>query len=386
MNSLLEQLRSRRSIPYISKKKINDDITEQIMKCINFEFYKKLYRSVTTATNRFVVVKGGMAIAGLLKSDENIYFKSSDLDVQLLASVDDEPFNLQTVVERFNFSRLYQALNAIVSDYLPVVKARLDSVTFKDFSIDSQSIFVMFKSYINEAIVIQPDRFDSIKCRLNEKQPLKMTVSEMRDECYLVRFSFNVNVFAEGMYEYREHKRTRSISFFPLNLFFLDVTVVRQHSNKFTFVELFDDTIAVDLPDRVIIDQLECMFYNIFYKNDNKVNLCCERIARFLERFDCEPDDEQKRLYEILVSNRKQTYKAGDIKNLMNCVGSRLGVALIDELFRARLITTELKDITYQINFPYHIWDPDYFSKCWQIYLDKTKILFGNTLDVIKDN
>ncbi|AAR28900.1 ORF136 [Leucania separata nucleopolyhedrovirus] len=381
MNSLLEQLRSRRSIPYISKKKINDDLTELVMRCVHFEFYTKLYRAVlrTVATDRFVVVKGGMAIEGLLGRGS----QSGDLDVQLIASIDDEPFDIRSVVARFDFNRLYKTLETeVASTYLPVVRTCLESIKFEDLSaatIGTAPMFVMFKSYVNEAIVIARDRFDSIKFRLDEERPLKMTVSEMKDRCYLVRFSFNVNVFARDMYEYRERKRTRSIGFFPLNLYFLDVTVVKQqqHDQEHAFVELFDDRIAVDTPDRVIIDQLECMFFNVFYGNESKINLCYDRIVGLLERFDCEPDLEQTRAYFALVSDRRGAYKANDIKSLMCRVGSRLGVRLVDELFETGRITTELKDITYQINFPYHIWDREYFSNCWHVYLGKTRCLFG---------
>lgn len=381
MESLLEQLRFRRSIPYISKKIINDTLTELVMRRAEPSFYAKIYRIVGRVTRRFVVVKGGIAIRALLEASE-LDAPSADLDLQI--DIPQCRFSDALEYEAFvrralNLQELHRALKAAAHEHEPAVRATLEKVTLRDLIKPVRTPFVMFKSYVNEAVVV-PDDVDAIRFELNEAQPLKMTLSMINDEHFLVRFSFNVLVKSHNMYECHERDRTRPIAFFPLDVYFLDVTAKPFGGTGCRFVPLFDTHVAVDAPDRIVAEQLECLFYNVFYLNAGKTETCKRRILSLIDRFGCEPSRQQRDNHRALLEDKTSVYCARDVKELLYRAGPRLGAELVARFYFEHRFVNSVSNITYQINFPYHIWDNKYFSQCWKTYLRLLDEIFALNL------
>ncbi|AGE89964.1 hypothetical protein SlsnVgp109 [Spodoptera littoralis nucleopolyhedrovirus] len=403
MDSLIKQLYFYKSIPYISKKMINDCLTELVMKSIEPSFYSKIYKCVTdnVPDRSKVVVKGGTAIRAVACCND---FGSSDLDLLIYTNAfekfeggDDENDRVKSAL---GLNTVRDCIDRAAAAYRDDVSASLRDVKIENLQMPASTTnsnrLIVFKSYENEALVVHDQRH--VRFQLNESMPrLKMTMSMLNrnDESgYLVRFSFNVLMTCSDstMHLCSRSKEKRIVKHFPLDLYFLDVIIVPFGSVQGRRRAMWKDymyvtmncgggdvvDMIVDAPEIIVCDQLECLFYNVFYFNENKIQVCARRIAQlidmFRDRIMVETPTQASRAQTILSSSDK--FSAQRLKRILIETGPLMGVKVLARLYFERRFVHDVTDITYQVNFPYHIWDKNYFSKCWKRYLSLLNDLF----------
>nr|WML75176.1 hypothetical protein KBIHDJOI_00003 [Spodoptera littoralis nucleopolyhedrovirus] len=394
MDSLIKQLYFYKSIPYISKKMINDRLTELVMKSIEPSFYSKIYKCVTDnmPDRSRIVVKGGTAIRAVTCYND---FGSNDLDLQIYTDAFEnfEDGDDERVKNTLRLDTVHDCIDRVAATYRDDVSASLRNVKIENLQLPSSSRLIVFKSYENEALVAHDRR--RVRFELNESMPrLKMTMSMLNrndENRYLIRFSFNVSMICNGsaMHLYRS-KEKRIIKHFPLDLYFLDVIIVPAGSgrrramwNDYMYVTMNCDSghavdMIVDAPEIIVCDQLECLFYNVFYFNENKIQVCVSRISQLIDRFGdrimIETPTHASRAQTILSSLDK--FSVRRLKRILIETGPLMGAKVLARLYFERRFVNDVADITYQVNFPYQVWDKNYFSKCWKRYLNLLNDLF----------
>lgn len=391
-----------RDIPYISKKDLNDRLTAVALRSLPLRFFKSIYRTtekVLAPAVSQIIVKGGAAFIALLNEtiDDNINnVRLSDLDLEILInkSGDDNNDNNddnnvcdeQSVIDcdfvksRLPVAELQRALETIAADYYESVNGALSDIRVEDLIAVNNSSFnnlqstIVFCSYVDEAIEFLPH---TMRFHLNPKNPFKLTISSVDDNYVLVRFSFNVHM-RSGMpiFLHGNNGAGRLLDYFPLDLYFLDMSVKENVlDDKIVWWQksMFDTTILIDTPHRIIADQLESMMFNIFYMQRDKVSMRLDRIVSLLFLYDCQPTHDQQSLYRELKRNielnKSPSCRVKDVKRFMYVLGPRLGAKLVIQLYLDGKFINCLQDVTHQINFPYHVWDAGYFPKCWKRYL-----------------
>lgn len=377
MNTLRAQL-LQKLIPYISKKQLNDALCELVLKQMPFEFYENIYHTVVRHINRHCIVKGGAAIEIHLNNKKDM--KLHDLDLQIHMSFDETTNHSKIHV---SLDMIKNDLNKLTEQYNDIIVSILDSVQFPlecfHSEDDCNRNCVVFKSYKNEAISFNPS---TVRFVLNPKKFFNMTCSSVNDNEYdLVRFSYNVHMVDDinKIYWYTDLNEVKTIKYFPLDLYYLDISVHQKCAlGSYKIARCFNTNVFVDHVDYIVSDQLECIMYNVFYQQINKAMDRMKRVKKLLQTCGEQvPDENRTRVFnKIIESSENVKFTINDVKKFMYALGPRLGARLVILLYFKQRFYNRIEHITYQVNFPYDKIDPHYFSNCWKIYLSMLNEIF----------
>ncbi|ACO53560.1 unknown [Euproctis pseudoconspersa nucleopolyhedrovirus] len=387
MDALRHQLLHSKTIPYICKKNINDSLCENVLPQLGWCFFSKVYKTAAeTFQNELCLVKGGVAVAAHLFR-EFVPSPFSDLDLQVHAN---RPVTAADVFDLLPVRKLQVALQESVGrEYVFEIENILSCLNMTDLLDDyskrqSQKL-IIFKSYENAAVEFSAA--DQIVFRLNRQLPIKITVSAIeKDNSVLVRYSFNVHATSDiPMWLHSNRASSKLITYFPFDLYFLDVSVVSSRfcdagANDVVRRDMFGVKILVDVLPRVVADQLECLMFNVFNLARRKMESRLRRLESLvvlLPKFSrASASFDQKRcFYSILNGNDKYTIE--NVKEILYRAGPALGSRLLIELFFMKRLKFTVAHVTHQINFPYRFWDKCYFSKCWKKYCFLLNELFN---------
>ncbi|QHB21777.1 ac18 [Artaxa digramma nucleopolyhedrovirus] len=383
MDALRHQLFYTKTIPYISKKSINDSLCENVLIRMGEQFYSKVYKIVNeTLDDKPFVVKGGAAVAAhLSRFDAPL----GDLDLQVCVERD---VTIDNVFDELPLRKILNKLqDSIGREYAHCVENILSEIEiFNVLDNDKrrhrhhywrQQKLIVFKSYENEAVEFSAA--SRILFKLNPHMPIKITTSTLDDDNndILVRYSFNVHATSDiTMWLHREHDSGKPITFFPFDLYFLDIRV-KSHScdnyGDLVYRNMFDAKVLVDTLQRVIVEQLECIMFNVFNFAWNKVNARYKRLKCLVQMLLSSAsnkgvDKTQLDFYYRYLKGQQHTYTVKNVKEIMYCVGPILGARLVIKLYFMKRFVFAIEHVTHQINFPYRHWDQNYFSKCWKQY------------------
>lgn len=381
MESLLQRLFVHKTIPYISKKYINDELGDYVMRHTSKSFHRTVLPQAVLALDTLCVVKGGTAVAAHLNANEPSHLSDIDLEVY----VDDENVSTDNLRSYVALNALEERLKIVCEQFYDEIDAILRTVDMNRLMYNNyiRGSMVIFKSYVNEAIEVEPDRV--IFC-LNRSQPFKSTMSTVNDDYFLVRYSFNVHMkSASPMWLYKPKNRVHSLQYFPLDVYFLDLSVKRRPApfvDTYSLARLYDLNVYVENMKYLIADQVECLLFNVFNHHWHKIDSRISRLLALVQSADVETTAAEVQRYKaILASSERFTVR--DVKQLLYALGP-LGPKMIIELYFMHRFDNNIKHVTHQVNFPYHRWEPDYFSKCWKQFLSIINKLYHLGYDIQK--
>jgi hypothetical protein len=360
-----------------------------VLRRLSLDFYIRVYQIVSRELRQFCIMKGGAAIAVHLDDDNDA--KISDLDVEIY--VDDVNFDPS---QSIRFKRLESALRGYASNVYPRIDDLLSAVDFvsllpdeaecdndKSKNIDSDDgTITIFKSYVNEAIQV-PNGGKNVRFELNKEKPFNTTISMVDDEYYLVRYSFNVDMKCAdnscSLILYKNDAMKKYLQRFNLDLYFLDLSVKRKPmcDNRFVMKKFLNTFIFVEHIQYVIADQIECILFNVFYKQHDRVLFRMNRLTRVLNYYN--PNhytDDQLQYYKMIKHNDRAVYTVSDLKTFMYRSTPKLGFLLAVYLYRNERFTINIGDVTHQINFPYHKLNDKYFDKSFDTFVNVIRRLF----------
>ncbi|ACI28752.1 agip50 [Agrotis ipsilon multiple nucleopolyhedrovirus] len=376
MESLLQRLFNHKTIPYISKKYINDELGDYVLRHTSNSFHRTVLPEAVAALDTLCVVKGGAAVAAHLRINEPSHLTDIDLEVY----VDDERVTVDNLRSFVALKALEERLKKVCEKYYDEIDAILATVDMNRLMYNNytRGSMIIFKSYVNEAIEVQPDR---VSFCLNRAQPFKSTVSLVNDDYFLVRYSFNVHMkssTSSPMWLYKFKNEVHSLKYFPLDVYFLDLSVKRTpapYVDCYSLARLYDMSVYVENLKYLIADQLECLLFNVFNHHWHKIDNRIARVSALLQSSSetAATDVEMCRYEEIRASS--QRFTARDVKQLLYALGP-LGPRALIELYFMHRFDNSIRHITHQVNFPYHRWEPDYFSKCWKQFLSIVNKLY----------
>nr|ACA02598.1 unknown [Spodoptera frugiperda multiple nucleopolyhedrovirus]QED40099.1 hypothetical protein [Spodoptera frugiperda multiple nucleopolyhedrovirus] len=369
MEHLQNRLLKHRAIPYISKKFLNDRLTDLVLRNADKTFHRRILPATVRALDTLSVIKGGAAIAVHLNNNTPTHLSDLDLEVY----VDDENVTIENLSSYVSLERVEQELKTICENYYDNIDQALATININRLMNNTyaRDKMFIFKSYINEAIEFVPDH---VRFCLNHAQPFKSTVSIVNDDYFLVRYSFNVHMKSfTPIRLHKENNHITNLQFFPLDVFFLDVSVKRSPAsfvNMYSLGNIFGVDVYIENIKYLIADQLECILFNIFNFYWNKVESRIDRVGNLLNAQTDYfiPTNHEIERYEKIVKQTHQRFTARDVKPLLYALGP-LGPQAIIELYFLNRFDNNIKYITHQVNFPYHVWEQDYYSKCWKQFL-----------------
>ncbi|AIE47837.1 ac18-like protein [Peridroma alphabaculovirus] len=385
MESLLQRLFNHRTIPYISKKYVNDELSDRVMRRFSARFYETVLREATRALDTLCVLKGGAAVAAHMQQTAP---QLCDIDMEVY--VDDERATVDNLNSFVALRKLETALRSVCEQHYDDIDARLAAVDINCLMNNnySRSNMIIFKSYVSEAVEVEPDR---VSFALNRNMPFKTTVSLVNDDYFLVRYSFNVHMTsASPMWLYRSDNRVQALQYFPFDVYFLDLTVKRaptSFTDTYRLAQLYGLDVYVEDLKYLIADQLECLMFNVFNYHWHKIESRTQRLRALLELAPSDieqaTDEELERYRQLKRSDERFTLR--DVKRLLYALGP-LGPKLLIELYFMNRYDNSIKSVTHQVNFPYHRWERNYYSKCWKRFLDIVNSVFALGFVVQKNN
>ncbi|AIZ48601.1 asb043 [Agrotis segetum nucleopolyhedrovirus B] len=389
MESLLQRLFNYKTIPYISKKYINDELGEYVLRNTPNSFLRTVLPEAITALDTLCVVKGGAAAATHLHINEPSHLTDIDLEVY----VDDERVTVDNLRSFVALKALEERLKKVCEKYYDEIDAILAAVDmnrlmYNNYTRDSM---IIFKSYVNEAIQVQPDH---VRFCLNRAQPFKSTVSLVNDDYFLVRYSFNVHMKSASspMWLYKsKNNEVQNLKYFPFDVYFLDLSVKRTpgpYVDCYSLARLYDISVYVENLKYLIADQLECLLFNVFNHHWHKIDNRIARVSALLEAAATTTTTAtvaEMRRYDEIIRDSSQRFTVRDVKQLLYALGP-LGPRALIELYFMHRFDNSIRHITHQVNFPYHRWEPDYFSKCWKQFLSIVNKLYKLGYNIQQQN
>jgi Protein of unknown function (DUF1383) len=367
MEQLMLDLFSHK-IPYISKKFLNDELRDIILCQLDLSFYNNVLRQSINNLDTFCVVKGGAAVTSYLQVNKP---RLTDIDIETYVPV--RSLNENNILSFVPLTKLEKSLKSICEEQYDFVDTLLKNIHLSEiFPQFNNEEVIVFKSYVREAI-----QFSEVNFSLNKKQPFKRTISLINNDYYLVRYSFNVHmksISEEPIKIYKLNNSTEYLDFFPLDLYFLDIIVKYApncYADKYKLVTLFDQVVYVEHINNVIADQIECLAFNVFNFNNKKVTKRISRIRALLKNSTewKEFTVKQQNTYRIIIEDSEK-FTLRDIKNILYCIGPMHGSRLLICLYFKNRFINNIKSVTYQVNFPFHKWQKDYYSVCWKRFLN----------------
>lgn len=393
----MQELHIKKSIPYISKKIVNDTLADRILRklyrdTVNVDntggFHQELLTKINETLDTFKVLKGGAAVAAHMGNEHP---ELSDIDIELFVENNDfyNRIGLNNLSSFVPLPALKKEVHKIAIAYLDrlrkilknfcvnkLIREITQNMTVASYDNKNKSSVIVFKSYQNEAV-----QFDATKVKLviNDKMPFKITMSEVNNEYYLVRYSFNLHLISKlpDAKCIRVFKETtvKDLQYFVFDLFFLDVSIKKAQPffvyKKTTYIEkkLYNQPIVVESIENVIADQIECLMYNIFNHQTSKIYHRLNRLQRLISKLtQCDIDDRLVSLYNSLYYYH-YFVSVREVKPIVFALGPALGTVFLLNKYKENKLLANIEDITHQINFPYHLWDDSYTIKCWHKFL-----------------
>ncbi|AOL56839.1 hypothetical protein [Chrysodeixis includens nucleopolyhedrovirus] len=416
MESILERFHYHRSIPYISKKLVNDILSDRVLQKLNRidnpsivddendnvgshhiakKFHQEILEKTHSSLKTFTVVKGGAAIAAHLE-ETNPFL--ADIDIEIY--VDDFDFNHRVNINNLTsfvaLTSLEKNLRKISQKYYVEIEKILRDFDieklFKDaandvkqaYNVDDdnddrtedQKSVIIFKSYVNEAVEFN---VADVELRLNRRMPFKTTVSKVNEEYFLVRYSFNVHMVATSESSMRLYRRSdiKELNYFVFDVYFLDLTVknysaMNSAMNKpvsYLIKPLYDTNITVECIDNVVADQIECLMFNVFNYQDYKIKNRLSKLRKLIGKTYYPVNTRRQLQNYYYIKNSNAVFEIKNLKNLLYLLNPTLGSDLIIQLYLGDRLVNNINDITHQVNFPYHVWENNYFTKCWYKFM-----------------
>ncbi len=417
MDAVLYKLNYEKSIPYISKKLINDELTDQILRQLNRDtvnvrddvkgFHENLLNKTLHSLNTYNVVKGGAAIAAHLDEQNPLI---GDIDIEVF--VDDRDFSTRIDLNNLSsfvpLSAVRKEMHKIVLQYLDPLRYILKKFDMKQLirnitkktimnnyhniigggEYNDQTPVIIFKSYINEAVEVNAE---DVCLVINEKMPFKITSSTVNDEYYLIRYSYNLHMISKSgnnnTIKLLRQQETKNLDFFVFDLYFLDVSVKKDQSisryktPSYCLKRVFNKVINVESIDNVIADQIESLMYNVFNGQSSKILTRIKRLEKLVEKANYTNTKKTSQMHssdaEKLIVPDIEKLTVRDIKPIIYALGPILGSVYIIRMFNNNKLYTDIEEITHQVNFPYHIQIPNYVPNCWRYFLCCLKQVFN---------
>ncbi|AKC91641.1 ac18-like protein [Lambdina fiscellaria nucleopolyhedrovirus] len=207
MDQLRQQLFCDHSVPYISKKMLNDALGNWAFKALNKEqqskskatntnactngdgdkandnFFKEIYQTTAATLNRMCVLKGDAAVAAQLVGERNNNFGVTHLSLEVNAGSKLQHFGLSDATTRLTdklkhiVDRQQCSINVILKQMdlkLFMMNLKNKNKLYTDKTIADKTkeshFCTVFKSYENEAIVFAPEFVEFV---LDTRQTLK---------------------------------------------------------------------------------------------------------------------------------------------------------------------------------------------------------------------
>ncbi|AXS67776.1 ac18-like protein [Cryptophlebia peltastica nucleopolyhedrovirus] len=393
MESLRQQLFYLKTIPYISKKNINDQLCSDVLDRFDKNFFCKLYKTFRNVfEDQFSIIKGTFAIDSYTDYYRTIkpYKLTNNLNIEIYLDNINEGKN---ALETLPIALFENAIsNEFRDDIIKVeqtlkmidMKFMLNQIDGSKFDQEFNNGLVFFKSYVNEAIKI--DSVNDVYFEINRNAPFKTTSSWVNDEFLLVRFSFNVHMkSASPIWNYKSDNSVNTYVYFPFDVYFLDLVIKNSYEkiNLYNLVEKFDTYVCVVNINLTIADQLECLLFDVFNRVPSIQNRL-EILKDLLRSYNMPTTEKQLQKYAN-IKRDKNMINIRNVKTLFYKTNPRLGARLVIELYFAGRFRNSITDITHQINFPY-VKEQGYFSKCWKIYLQELNRLFHLNFTIKKIN
>nr|ANS71040.1 hypothetical protein [Lymantria dispar multiple nucleopolyhedrovirus] len=370
---LRRQQQQQQQIPYHSKREINDKLCVRVLGALPPQFYRECLRSLDDRLKNEVWLAGG-STAAAIHLDANTFKPNAGLDLEMYVSEDrfgkmdsnnDGAFNSQ-----LDLVQVHQDLESLVEKHTDRVNALLERVdtaaSFVPHFSGGGGPIVVFKSYKREAIEFDPNNVTFV---VNRRLPMKRTFSRIDENSLLLRFSFNVHMTridddaaSPPIVWHRFENETRTLTFFPWDLYFLNVMIIRKTDSELPFTlcqrSIFDNTtrILVKSLQYAICDKMESLLvgcvrhkvcrtpapHAIAAELKSLYNTWQQR-AGFFDMKQC------KDFFDL--QTRQERYSIRDIRrSVLYTLGPDLGVVLIVWLIRNKRFRDRRHDITHEIN------------------------------------
>nr|QGX02301.1 maco-A 56 [Mamestra configurata nucleopolyhedrovirus A] len=384
MEAMLQRLFVHKTIPYISKKYINDELADRVLKQTAQSFQRNVLQQSILALDTVCVLKGGAAVAAHMNRRTYPEMPLSDIDVEVY--VDDERANVNNLHSFVALRRLEERLRSVCEQYYDEIDSLLANIDMNCLMNNnySRDRMVIFKSYVNEAVEVEPDK---IMFTLNRKMPFKTTVSVVNEDYFLVRHSFNVHMTSRSpMWLHKSNDRQHTLQYFPFDIYFLDLSVKRSpapYTDNYVLARIYDLDVYVEDLKYLIADQIECLMFNVFNYHWHKIDTRTARIRALAQLIiNTEPTAEEQSRYETLKASDER-FSVRDVKQILYMLGP-LGPRSLLELYFANRFDNDINCVTHQVNFPYHRWESNYYSKCWKRFLTIINSVFGYNYTIQK--
>ncbi|UJZ89067.1 ac18 [Erannis ankeraria nucleopolyhedrovirus] len=365
MNSLRKQLFNDKTLPYISKKQVNDLLCESALSCLNKNFYQKTLNIVLSTIENECVVQGDAAFDIYADPLSNTL---NNIDLQVITNNVAE-VTIDNVYNIIPLQRLKNNLQKITEQHqkeMETIVSKMNLSHIIKMKHFNKNKIVIFKSYTDEAVeFVSPA---GIYFELNKIMPLKITVCSVDNSIddknhILARYSFNVHAKSTNpIWLHTNDDRSKIIEYFPLDLYFLNLRIKPLTiMDKLQKCQMFGKQMYVNSLEQVICDQLESIMFKVFYDNVNENEI--EKLYSLITATKSNVCEQHKFPFDKIVR-----YTIKDVKSILYALGPRNGAETIVKLYCMKRFSNRLNDITHQINFPYCYWDTGYYSKCWKRY------------------
>jgi Protein of unknown function (DUF1383) len=370
MNSLRKQLFNDKTLPYISKKQVNDRLCENALSCLDKDFYRKTLDIVLSTIKNECVVQGDAAF-GIY--DNPLSNTLNNIDLQIITNnvVQVTIDNVYNIIPLQHLKNNLQKITEQHQKEMETIVSKMNLSHIIEKKHFDENKLVVFKSYTDEAVeFVSPA---GIYFELNNIMPLKITVCSVDNSIddnndkhhILARYSFNVHAKSTNpIWLHTNDDRSKVIEYFPLDLYFLNLRIKPLTTmDKLQKCQIFGKQMYVNSLEQVICDQLECIMFKVFYDNvnENEIEKLYSLITTKLNM--CE-----QQTFPTVMFHKTIKYTIKDVKSILYTLGPRNGAETIVKLYCMKRFSNRLNDITHQINFPYCYWDTKYYSKCWKRY------------------
>ncbi|QWO71670.1 AC18-like protein [Orgyia pseudotsugata single capsid nuclopolyhedrovirus] len=425
MDLIKNQLYYTKTLPYITKKHINDALCQRVLSQLDRSFYAKVYE---TAKNNIRVTNDGdvdheplIVLKSDVAAETHLGNTTTPLHKLNLAVYVNESSRgadtddlAQAIFDTPPFAKLSNCLSALSSEYRCALAQIVNAVelaelidsddylkNFNGFLPSASSKIIVLKPYEDQAYEFPPS--SDVTFTLNPNSDVKLTtsiVSNGSNQYLLVRYSFNVHatsdlpIWLHSVDDNGNAKSVKRYNYVPLDLYFLDMQIVVgahrgvvESRDPFA-LENYLFTVAIDGLEDVIVDQLEYLLFDVFNFAYGKIKQRMSRLRALIDvSFDTAAasvptkiEVERRRFYRIAKDTMSKKYTIQNVGELLRGAGHRLGAHLVIELYFMKRFRNDIGLVTHQIHFPYHIWYPRYFSVCWKQYCRCINNLFNFSL------
>lgn len=393
MQTLKSQLLEDKLV-YVSKKEINDTLSDYVLKHIKSTFIEDVFTAtVTTLQNYYPAVKGGIALNTFLK-ETHVDTAITDIDLELGLTTNDFNAVCHDHTKLYHYlpiQKLLERLDRVIMQYIDNIKSVVNHMTIQNVWPYSEP-FVMFKTYRDEAIAIEQHHAKEstfvVNTHQNYDKIVKLTVSLVNNQFLLVRFSINVKMLNDYMTLYLPNDTAKQLSYFPFDVFFLDVSIKPFYDiDALNTSWVYGKKLNVHSLRSIVNDQLDSLFYVIAHRRHIKKQQKINKLQSILHEHDlihytlCE-----SKQYNYILYQQNSVYKPTEMKRIYKLLGPYLGAVLIKALYERNRFINNIQDLTFHVNFPFHkqLEESKYFSMVWEEYIECLYVLFGESINNYK--